>query len=687
MRLNTIQDLEKRIYHGMSFSIRILIEENLYGGITMVTKWLVDQLVSKIAGTKKFATFETSLPVRIKKTLDKGDIHYFNLFGNSKFINNHTKGYESATPFTDAVRKIYDNLFKDDRLNDNRLAIYSELKIFIERRIGKQLAGVVSLQKYTDWVNIDKILKTDYEIKGAWLESLKVAIVRSEKHRFASSKKKQPLNEIIYLHFSHRDQKKAAQLYTGNLRKFPKTPVFSFVEAAVRNSDQVRFIGEVSLQKRLSRKIGIPSFLSFIDQLKYPIAQDHAFFFIDELDDYVAVMREICSRVPRETPKNRLLLMALKNYFQFVTRSLSDLENLANSNSSGSGETDAEAKKEARYLYDDWMNNKLKLSIESILHVVFLKKPMSLSTYFLPFFEWLSSYRKLYLTHQVTSTKKSFIDLLHDCFLERIKNDSKGYNYLVDNILKDSVNHEALRILSSVLSSNSNDTTFRDKIYNHYLQLLSSEDFRWISTGDIDITEAINQSYSFALVLCNYPDAFKKWQMLFNKYRNFYEGWEHSPARSLVNYRESYILTTGIGIAYRKYECREAAEATQVIFDVIKLLLGQLRATADRLTIDYETPLWFAGATVAKFDGTMKDRFIQLIDGEVDSIKLYLRVIYDTLFNAAKMDLLPATCEVIKRRIMRDFFIIENNKTDVDLRKDFVYYKDLKEKILEMISG
>ncbi|MBS1781060.1 MAG: hypothetical protein JST70_17170 [Bacteroidetes bacterium] len=688
MKAKFISGLEKKIYHEFSKDVHLLLEANCYPDISKIAAWLLSIFKSRLTGKETFTSFDKATSESIITLLSDGDIFYFELFRSGSYINERTKERESKQPFTDVVQAIYESLFLDDRINDDKLIIYSELRTFVEEVLGRELAYDVSLQTYEEWLNIDKHLEIEYKIKEAWLNSISITKIRSEQTKFLKPRTRTSLTAIVSLIFSHRNQDKAAKDYIAKLKKLSKDSVFNYVEAATKDADMVHFTREINLQRELSQKLGTSAFLMFIDYLKYPIAQDHAVLLINNLDDYIDIIREICSRKPRKTSKEYLLLFALKNYFDFIMRSLSDLKRLAEYKPYGQindSTLTEEAKKEAQHILDDWEQNRIQNSFNDILNIIFPKPSMSSSKYFLPFIDWLNSHSKLYLTHPGVAFKRKIIDVLNDSFQERLNMDSKAYHYMIDQV-NGEVNHEGLRKMVSTLIINPSDISFRDKLYECYIKHLESKKFYWSAIGDIDNIEAINQAYFFSQVLASYENSFERWQDLFSKHKNTHEGWLSSSSDSTNRQREPYLLTAGVGMAYFNYEHEATTEASIIIFNVVNIALSQLRSTYNRSVLDYETPLWFSGVTVAKFAVGERDRFIDLIAQRIDSIKLFIRIVYEFLLNANVVDLSPSMRSCIKERIQNEFYIIESSKVDVDLRKDFEYYEKMKQTIFEKLA-
>lgn len=685
MRAKAIQAIERKI-NGLSDTGRLFLKDHPYINNGPVVNWLLGLFKRKIKGHKEFLEFDLAIKNPVKILVSNGDHFYLKLFRRAKFINIKTKEKESSTPYTDAIQNLYNRLFLENQIHDEKLGIYSMLRNSIEKDLGNQLSNDGTLQTYEKWITIDSLLEVEHEIKAAWLDALSLDKIKSQQGKFLSSKKRVPLAEIAILEYSHRDRRRAALHYLNKLRKISKKNAFDFVDMAVK-AELVDFTTQVSLQQILSKKLGINELLTFIDLLKYPVAQHHGFFIINEMDDFVSIIQKVTSRTTRRTPKEYLLIFALKNYFNFIKRTLTDLEYHINHTSYGQSNINKEitaAKEDAQSLYDHWKAIKIAESFTAILNAVFPQSSLSSSKYFIPFFDWLNSYSKLHLTHPATTSQRELIDLFNGRFQERLNHDSKAYHYLAEQLPLGIINQEGLNKLVSVLDVNPGDASLRDKLYANYIKHLESKNFRWHAEGDVHNLEAINHAYYFSQVFSAYVDWNAKWFQLYKTYRNVHEGWVPSLSDMVNHQRETYSLSVGIGIAHFKHNQKAYSEASEALFHILQIILKQFRSASDRTTIEYETPLWFAGATVARFTKSDKERFIKIICAELDSLQVFLRVVYEFLLNSKIINLSKTSRKNIERRIQDEFFLIETSKVNIELNKH-VYYEKMKQFILDKL--
>jgi hypothetical protein len=455
-------------------------------------------------------------------------------------------------------------------------------------------------------------------------------------------------------------------------------PSYEFIKEATRSSEYVHFKSKSNLQRKLIYRLGLKEFLQFVDSLKYPIVQDYALSFLNELNDFTAILKYMVSTVKLKTRKEYLLLMILQNYFNFLFHTLNDLNGIAIQKYNES-EDAKPAKEEAKNLYEKWINELVPQSFNTFLDILFKKKELRGSRYFLLFFQWINDYSKLYITNPGMNAKGELIDLLNESFQKRLDQHIKDRHFLIDNTDLRLINYEALKKLVSIYYENKTDTEFRDKLYNLYLNYIASESFSWHAQGNINFNEAINIPYYFSLVLESYPDALGKWNSIFEHSKTEHEGWAFTKANHKLYDRESFLLSSGIGLAYSRYIQNESANTKEMLFEVLGKILQQHRYSSGSKTIDYLTPLLFAAITIREFARDAVDEFILLLCKKLDDLKILLRCLHE-LIDDEVLYATTSSKKEIKNRIKEEFWVIENNKSDRELH-ELKYYSSLIEEI------
>lgn len=683
MRAAFIDRLYSQINNEFSVKARAFLESNRFIEMRPIVNWLADLCGLQVTRKKGMGPFEALVPEPILNLLRAADAFYYKLFRKGNYINEHTMDKESTIPCTECVRTIYNRIFLDDYSYHAGLIVYGELSLLIERELGVQVARNNALQAYEQWIKVDELLEREHEARHSWMEALSISRVRVESKKFLLAKQRRSLSSIALLDFTRAGRENAAKVYTSNLRKLQSESAIDYVRRATKGADSIHFSDEAFLQARLTQKLGITEYLTFIDQLKYPIVQHHALMRISDVEDFILLIQKICSRTRRKTPKEYLLLYVLSNYFDFLTRTLTELAGIASNtyrNNDRPSDTEEQARRESQSLHDDWKTQILPQSIDKILNIIFPYPKLRASKYLVPYFDWLCSYKKHNLIHPSTGSKRHVIDLLGDCFVKLLSADKESYTYLADELLAGTkVNQQALSKMAEVLVNNPKDSDFRQKMYDLYWQYLSSHAFWWNTQNNIQSNDAINDAYAFSLVLCSFPDYQLQWRKVFSAFRTNYQGWITTPPDQISSGQESYILTAGVGMAYDKFEKGKHEEGEIILREMINHILHQVRSCAsNRSGADYQTPLCFAAATIGKFSASIRDEFVLSIARQLDSIKFFIQVVYDYLLNTASVTLSAEIISCIEQRIGNDFWLIKDSKVDVDLSREFQAFDQMR---------
>lgn len=684
MRAAIIGELERKFNSRFYNAARKTIADNQFEGTVVAASWLEGLFAEKINGKKSFRIFENAISNNIKPILDRGDEYYVTLFRQKGFITDDTVDKELNNPFTTVVKAIYNSLFKSSRGYIEGLTIYSELRLHLEKKIGILLGGNKKFQSFKTWLKIYEKLEVEHDIYRAWIESIPLKSIAGEKRNFALIKKPD-LNELAHLRGYRTNNKAEAKNYIAHLQKLSAKPVFDFITEVTRSSDLLTLKSKPELQLTLVKKLPVREQVLFIDSLHFPNLQDHAFLAITDLSYYPEVIAEIIKNRHLKTPKQHLLLIALENYFDFISRTATDLHGLSQRGYyDEKSEEIQQLKKEAAQEYEKWLKDYIPSSFKQIVNAIFPDAELSQSKYFLLFFEWINSHSKLYLVHRGNESKKSIIDLQNDLLLERLGNNQTDKCFLVDNLQKSQVNYETLRKLISVYEENSEDLSFRDKLYNIYVNFISAENFSWHTSENVDFEEALNNSYYFSQIFCAYEDGYEKWETLFKQYKTNHEGWSFTYADYKIYQRESFLLTAGIGMAYHKYSKanNNAASNFKKVFDKV---IQQHRNAGESRSVDYFTPLKFAAITIGRYYPGYSEDFLKQVSMSFDGLKYILIAIAELKEYNKELALSDGFKKNIQERIANEFWIIEKRKSDLVLKQSLDYYKTLKETVLEIL--
>jgi hypothetical protein len=685
MRATIVGTLERKLNDRFSKIASKTIADNSFEKIDIVAAWLEKLFVEKISGKKCFRNFEKAIAGCLKTTLQEGDEYYFGLFRQEKIINKNTANRELSNPFTSAVQDIYNSLFKNNHSFAEGLTVYDELRLQIEREIGKLLAVDSTLQKFRNWLKVYEKLAIEHGIYKAWIRNIPLNSIIAEKGKFSLIKKAE-LNDLAHLSRNERNNKAEAKNYIHHLKEIFSKNTFEYITYVTRGSDLLTLKSQPKLQQTLVSRLEISDKVLFVDSLHYPILQDHAFLSITELSEYPEIIGEILKNKKLKTPKEHLLLIVLGNYYDFIARTITDLSHLSKRNYYDEDSVEIEHLKiELSDEYNLWLKEYIPSSFDKILNEVFPDAELSKSRFFLLFFEWLNSHSKLHLIHKGNESKKCLIDLLNDLFLLRLGSNKSDRHFLVDNLQNNHVSYETLRKLISIYEENKDDLHFTDKLYYIYLCFISSESFNWHASENVDFEEAINNAYNFSKILCSYDDGVKKWSALFRKHKTNHEGWLFTYADYKIYQRESFLLTAGIGIAYFKYSHTKTEAATD-FYNVIDMLIQQQRNAGEIRSVDYVTPLKFAAITIGCYSPANSEDFAKLISAKFDGLKYLLIIISELKEYNKTLSFSGDFKKQISSRITNEFWVLENRKSDLLLKQSLDYYKALKENAMEICN-
>ena len=622
MKAAAVTELEQRFTNRFSQMAKNLILEKPFEGIGAIAQWLEKLLCQCTKDETVSQDFESAVTENINEILLKGDNYYHQLFQKNGIINEHNADNEVANPFTLAVKKIYETLFLENSSNSGEgLLVYRELRLEIERKFGLLLAGNKSLQAYENWVYLSQKLDNgEYELYRAWIKNIPVESLLAEKEKFSVVKNTE-LHDLAHLHSFRRTNKADAKNYISHLSKISTKSAVDFINEATRGSDLLMLNEAANFQLQLVLRLPASDFVLFIDSLKYPNLQDHAFFTITDFEKYPEIIKEILNNTNLKTPKEHLLLISLENYYDFICRTVTDLYSLSQSSHYDiDSALTKQLKGEALLIYRKWIDEYISASFNKILNELFAGKGHRESKYFLLLFEWLNSHNKLHLTHPSNEGKALVIDLLNDLFLKRIGKDKAERHFLIEN---QPVNYEALKKLVTLLDENKEDLVFRDKLNTIYCDFIPADKFSWYATGNVNFEEAINNAYYFSQVLCSYDDAVNKWIELFEKYKPNHEGWAFTFPDYKVYQREAFLLTAGIGMAYYKFTDGKS-DAIAILLAVINRFFQQFRSCSKHHSVDYVTPLKFAAITTGKYMPQEAEYFLRIVDSKFDGLKYLL---------------------------------------------------------------
>lgn len=688
MRALIVGNLEQQLRNSWLVSLKGLLEGNRFSGNKVISECLKDAFIQTLSG-KTFLHLGELLTNSVEKELKEGNSFYVTLYRSNGYITDHTQSKESHQPLTDAALSIFKRLIKGENQHDETLAIYSELRHVLEKEIGKLLATDSRFQSYETWRSIDNKLEVQHEIHFSWYRHIPIDSISKEKGKF-SIRPDAKLADLALIKGYGRHNEEDAEHYIEMIESARSESVIKYLQDATRGSDHLYFKDDIYFRQDLLQRVSIIEWLHFADSLKYPNLQDHLFLHISKLEDYSKIIRAIIGANTFSTPKNQLLFLALENYFTFADRTLTDLYGLFNQAIDKSADPNSKKVVElAKEEYERWLTKEIPDSFNEFMDKIFPDTLMHLSPHFISFFEWTNTHSYLYLTHPSNKGKIKLIDLLNEIFGSRLITHSPDRHFLIDNLALDQVNYEGLKKLVVCFQGNSTDHIYRNKLLALYDRFISNPKFMWFADGNTNFNASLNNTYNLSILLNGYPDGFKEWRSIYEKYRMVHEGWPVTPSSSNTYQREAFLFCAAVGISYNSYQNGDDVRGHTALWDALSLLIRQIRGCGHTKIIDYTAPLQFASITVGRYAPMEADKFLQTIIDKLDKIKYTLVAVYH-LFESAESTSPPVIGEhlktAIKEKINKNFWIIEQRKSEAALANQLNYYKDLKKICLDYLS-
>lgn len=686
-RLKNSDDIEKEVREA---NYRLLFSQNPFSQNETLIAWLGDQLNELISRSKSEPQthFEDlNYTPEMSTALEEGDSFYSQLFDGGDWIPKKAENKRSETPFSDAIERLYNSLWNIQKDNSrSELIIYSELEHHIEAEFGKYVAKESSLNNLERWERIQDATHDLWEFYKSWIASIDEAIIQSFEHDLTDCKRGTPLHELASLMERRHDKEVASSNYVAKLEKLKDESHWTYVRESTSGSDYVTLHSHQVLREKLLLKLGLESWLKWVDGLQWPMLQDHAFFFIQRLDWLEQLIGLVVNaEVPLKTSREHMLLIALKNYGELIIKISDNLFHLKE------GEWDYRKNEEAQKIidaaqqqYEDWMGHGLKNSCNRVFNAFFGSKPILESKYFDGVFEWINSLSKEHYSGK-RSPKPSLdsLNILNDEFQQKLNLDSSSKLNIVNRLPMKKMNWQVFEKLVGILEHDESDTVFRQVLYDTYLSYLESDHFRWkVSFEDLFINQACNFSY----VIKQLNNPLSTWTSVFANYRCLHEGWLAPvlPGHEAKS-KEAFVLMAGACLSYTYYNEGNSINGLSVFDCVLENTITQYRSDFSISEKDYQIVLQLLAHTAGKFDHAKANGFAQSIVDKIDSEETFLLILHT--LTATLSDLpqnLSTTIKTnIEQRVNTRFWILEEQyKKGVHSKENLKHYSELRDLVL-----
>ncbi|MEP1891831.1 MAG: hypothetical protein ABJJ14_09180, partial [Cyclobacteriaceae bacterium] len=301
-----------------------LFSDNSFSDMERVAIWLKEQLkqIVRSEQSTKILFEEINLPDEVHKGIEQGNEFYSTLFDQDEWIPEKSGDLKINNPFSFAIERIYNTLYEIQNISRSpELTIYAELQKHIETVLGEIVARDESLNNVQAWLKLDSATEELGGFYQAWVQGIEI------------SKLLRAVNDLIFIPTGSRLHDLATSMdYRGNQEKWSidyehklstlnKKSDWEYIRRATKGSDLFSFEDTLRHKQNLVFRCGINFWVQWLDNLKWPTLQDHAFLFIERIDLYEQILQIIVNeKSPPKTKPNHLLLIVLKNYYKCLEK-------------------------------------------------------------------------------------------------------------------------------------------------------------------------------------------------------------------------------------------------------------------------------------------------------------------------------------------------------------------------------
>ena len=666
-----------------------LFAQNAFLPSEIAVVWLLEQLKQRISSSEDGAkTRFTDLnhSPELQTSLTEGDSFYTRLFDEGNWISERVQDMRSETPFSQAIERLYNRLW--DLYNDevrSELVVYSELEHHIEVELGRHVAKDSSLNNLAGWISIKDATHGLWKFQQSWVASIDEPKIQSLSNDLVYIAPNVPLHELASLMERRHDKVAASASYATELKRLQTESDWTYVRELTDKSDMLDLNSDQHLKQDLLLRLGMEPWLKWVDGLKWPILQDHAFLFIqriDRLEELVALITK--GQLSLKTKSEHLLLMVLQNYVELIIKISNNLFHLKEGEWNYPESEDAQDIIDAaRQQYDDWMNRELKDSCNRVFDMIFGAAPVSESGYFDGVFEWINSLSKQhYNNKRYPNPSLDSLMIINEAFQQKLNNDTTNKLKIVASVPINQLNWQVFEKLVGILEHDENDEFFQRTLFDTYVSYLESDHFRWnVKFEDL----CLNQACNFSYVLKKLDHPLNEWKKLISKYRCIHEGWL---ARNIAGYeprtKEAFVLITGACLSYTCYKENDLVNGVSVYDHVLDIVFEQYRSDFSTNEKDYWIALQLLAHIVGTYDQTKANALAQLLADKMDTEEGFLVVTQTLTATLLKQsqNLNGLSKTKIEERINGRFWIIEERYKDGMKKQDLTYYHELRDAVL-----
>ncbi|TDO96072.1 hypothetical protein [Flavobacterium sp. 245] len=695
-----IRDQRIKNYHDLLHDLenerdKSLFSKHQYAKINEVINFLKNELEKKITSKESDPKilFEKSIDgCIISDLLTQGDDFYCLVFESEKLIEESNQDLQKSNPLTIAVNELYNSIWDMSNSSESSvLAVYGKLKKRIEQLLAKAIASESHYCTFTDWIKIIDSTDGMWGSYNEWISNIAPKLIANNIDELLFIAPSLQLHELAESAGHLNEKEKVSKAYENRLTTVADKSDWEFIKTVTDQSGLFLLNEDLRLKEDLLLRFELKSWLLWVDNLKWPILQDNAFYSIQDLVSMEEVIALLLQKdVKFNTKSEYLLLIALQNYYRLIekiTLNLYDLkEGQWHYNDTIIKQTIVDASINA---FDKWITLELEESCKRLFELIFEGKPVSESKKFTGVFEWINSYSKQqYGNNKYSELRLKFLNVLNESFEKLLIQDSGIKIKFTKEITIEKINWQVFEKLIKVFENEKSDSLFGDFLYEKYAQYIESDNFTWnieLLYNDV----FINQAYHLSYLMTKLPDTMKRWSGLFKQFKCWSEGWDTANNYDYkARRKEIFVLMAGVCLSYSYYQQKNSKKAKEVFDEISEIVISQYRTASSYHSVDYKVVMKLLAHVLGHFSPADADSFVALLDKKCDDIQFFLAVVYEiTVFIPKETLTLDALSKrLIKDQIDKNFWKIEYGNSEFALKGKLAEFSNLKNEVLKNIN-
>jgi hypothetical protein len=644
--------------------------------------YLENIAIERIVAGKRSIPFSALLKKQpeLLLILSEADNYYQLLFDNDNLIHPSSRDQSSPNPMSNLFKAIY-NLFQGSRCSfDENLGIYCTFRDYYLKKICTRLVSNPIFNKLEHWSKLKGLLSRPNFHWDEWLDNIPTAALKAEKSKFGGVNPTATFYELAEPAGFGKSTLADARKYVKSFKEMDRSDLLSYVQKTSTGSDYLHYKKDITFNLALCELLGAEVWLKLVHALKYPNLQDHAFLFLRSIDFYLDIF-EVLAKSGKQYDEDLevLSLISLQNFIEHIFKIGADLLGFQKKDNFYDHLNCDQVLAQADGLSKEWFGDRLPDIFKKILNDLFPGGLLS-GEFGMYFIRWFYGYKITHISTPYDSNRNHTLDVLNNTFRDFFYADSRNISFILNNYNIDYYNWEVFDLLTSNPSGKIISKQINKKILDLHLGYIRSKKFQWNRDKEFN-NKTAKEGYRFSQLLFEQNDFLDKWNALYLEFRLYHEGWHGNHGWSNEELeKECYILTSGIGLAYRLYLEERNHEARDLLTIIFSKTLNQARLTLS-FDLPYISPIAFALHTFKEHDQEILHNKVELFESKTDNLRQLL-IVLAVVYNKEGPMVPKQTKSIIRKRIREDYFILENKFNDPVLRHQLEYFNELKEVIL-----